>query len=156
MLKDTLSNDLKDAMRTKDEARLRTIRSLRAALMDKEISERQGGEASLTEEQEVAVLQKQAKLRRDAIEQYQAAGRGDLVAKESEELRIIEGYLPQQLSIDEIRQVVHQVVMGMGPVTSKDMGKVMGEAMRLLRGKAEGRRVQEVVQDILTDLNASI
>ncbi len=153
MLKDRLAEDLKDAMRAKDEVRLRTIRSLRAALMEKEIAERQGGEGSLTEEQEFAVVRKQAKQRRDAIEQYKAAGRDDLVAKEVEELAIIEDYLPPELDVDEIRRVVHQVIMGMGPITQRDSGKVMGETMRLLRGRVEGHRVQEVVQGILTDLN---
>ncbi|RMF59367.1 MAG: GatB/YqeY domain-containing protein, partial [Bacteroidetes bacterium] len=87
-LKERLTQDLKDAMRNRDAVRLRTIRSLRAALLEKEIEERSGGEATLTEEQELAVLQKQAKQRRDAIEQYEQAGREDLAEKEREELAV--------------------------------------------------------------------
>lgn len=156
MLKDNLSEDLKAAMRARDDAKLRTIRSLRAALLEKEIAERQGGEATLSEDQENAVLQKQAKQRRDAIEQYRSGGREDLVQKESEELAIIETYLPRQLTVDEIRGVVHEVIMGMGPISVSDKGKIMGESMRLLRGRAEGRLVQEVVQGILNDLKGDL
>lgn len=151
MLKDTLSEDLKSAMRAKDDARLRTIRSLRAALMEKEIAERQGGEAQLSEEQEASVLQKQAKQRRDALEQFRAAGREDLASKEEEELRIIESYLPQQLGDEEVRQTVRRIVAELGPVTPREMGKVMGEAMRQLRGRAEGKRVQDAVQSIIRE-----
>lgn len=156
MLKDKLTEDLKAAMRAKDGARLRTIRSIRAALLEKEIAERQGGEASLSDDQEIAVLQKQAKQRRDAIEQYTAGGREDLVQKESEELAIIQTYLPQQLTVDEVRATVHQVIMGMGTISLSDKGKIMGESMRLLRGRAEGRIVQQVVQGILNNLKGDL
>lgn len=151
MLKDQLTNDLKEAMRARDEVRLRTIRSLRAALQSQEIEQRQGGSAELTEEQEMAVLQKQAKQRRDAIDQFQSAGRDDLVQKEQEELEIIEGYLPKQLSDDEIRKVLHEVIAATGAASARDMGKVMGEAMQRLRGRADGRRINEIVRSLLTD-----
>jgi uncharacterized protein len=153
MLKDKLNEDLKAAMRAKDGVRLRAIRSIRAALLEKEINERQGGEATLNEEQEIAVLQKQAKQRRESIEQFRAAGRDDLAVKEQEELQVIEQYLPKQLGDEEIRKVVHQVIAGFGSPTPPQMGQVIGETMRLLRGRAEGRRVQGIVQEILTDLN---
>ncbi len=139
-------------MRAKHDARLRTIRSLRAALLEKEIEERQGGIAVLTEDQELAVVQKQAKQRRDAIEQYRAAGRDDLVVRESEELEILQGYLPQQASEDEIRRIVHEVIVATGAASPRDMGRVMGEAVKRLRGKAEGRRIQQLVQEILQGL----
>jgi uncharacterized protein len=155
MIKDRLASDLKDAMRARDDVRLRSIRSLRAALMEKEIAERQGGMASLTEEQEVAVVQKQAKQRRDAIEQYRAAGREDLVKREQDELDVIEKYLPQQLDEDEVRKVLHQVIAATGAASPRDMGKVMGEAIRLLRGRADGRVVQQIAQSILSDLKTS-
>lgn len=150
MLKDRLGEDLKAAMRAKDEVRLRTIRSLRAALMEREIELRQGGTASLTEDQELAVVQKQAKQRRDAIEQFDAAGRDDLARREREELAVIESYLPQQLSDDEIRSVVREVVAATGASSMKEMGKVMGPAMERLRGRADGRRVQEAVRALLS------
>lgn len=150
MLKDRLGEDLKAAMRAKDEVRLRTIRSLRAALMEREIELRQGGTASLTEDQELAVVQKQAKQRRDAIEQFDAAERDDLARREREELAVIESYLPQQLSDDEIRSVVREVVAATGASSMKEMGKVMGPAMERLRGRADGRRVQEAVRALLS------
>lgn len=151
MLKETLSEDLKDAMRARDEVRLRTIRSLRAALLDQEISKREGGEATLSEQDELTIVRKQAKQRRDAIEQYEAAGRDDLMQKEAEELRVIESYLPEELSDDEVRSVVHQVIMAKGASSPQDMGRVMGDVMRLLRGKVEGHRVQQLVQTMLSE-----
>ena len=150
MLKDKLSQDLKSAMRAKDDVRLRTIRSLRAALMDTEIEGRKGGEGSLSEEQELAVLQKQAKQRRDSIEQYESAGRTDLSAKEKEELAVIDEYLPRQLSDHEIRQAVKEVIESTGAESRADMGKVMGASMQKLRGRAEGRKVQQIAQELLS------
>ena len=151
MLKDRLSTDLKEAMRARDDVRLRTIRSLRAALMEKEIELREGGVATLTDEQEIAVVQKQAKQRRDSIEQYEQADRADLKQKEEEELAIIEDYLPQQLDDDEIRKVLHEVIAGTGAASPRDMGKVMGAAMERVRGVADGRRVQQLATELLSD-----
>lgn len=150
MLKDRLSSDLKEAMRARDELRLRTIRSLRAALMEKEIEFRKGGEAQLTEEQEVAVVQKQAKQRRDSIEQYLKAERSDLKEKEEEELAIIETYLPRQLEEDEVRKILHEVIAATGAASPRDMGKVMGAAMERVRGLADGKRVQQLATELLS------
>lgn len=150
MLKDRLSADLKEAMRARDEVRLRTIRSLRAALMEREISLREGGEAQLTEEEEISVVQKQAKQRRDSIEQYEKAGRGDLKEKEEAELALIETYLPRQLDDDEIRKVLHEVIAATGAASPRDMGKVMGAAMERVRGVADGRRVQQLATELLS------
>ena len=147
---DQLPEDLKQAMKAKDRVRLRTIRSLRAALKEKEIKERQGGEAHLSEEEVLAVVQKQAKQRRDAIIQYEQAGRDDLVAKEREELEIIEAYLPKQLGDDEIRRVVHEIVTTTGASSMRDIGKVMGAAMEQLKGRADGRRISEIAKALLS------
>ena len=149
MLKDTLNDDLKAAMRAKDAVRLRTIRALRAALLEKEIEERTGGEATLTAEQEMTVVQKQAKQRRDAITQYEDADREDLASKEREELEIIETYLPEQLDDDAIRKVLHEVIAATGAASPQDMGKVMGVAMKRLQGRADGRRINEIVRSLL-------
>lgn len=149
MFKDQLMQDLKAAMKAKDQARLRTIRGLRAALMEKEIAERQGGEATLTEEQVMAVVQKQAKQRRDSITQFEAAGRDDLVAKEKEELAILETYLPKQLDADAVRSAVQSIIEQVGATSMRDMGKVMGPAMAQLRGKADGRTVQQMARELL-------
>ena len=119
--------------------------------MEKEIAEREGGTATLTEQQVQAVVQKQAKQRRDAIEQYEAAEREDLAEKEREELAIIEAYLPEQMDDDEIRRVLHEVIAATGAASPRDMGKVMGAAMQRLRGKADGRRINEIVRELLSD-----
>lgn len=148
-LADQLTTDLKDAMRSRDAVRLRTIRSLRAALQDQEIAQRQGGEASLSDADVLAVVQKQAKQRRDAIEQYEEADREDLAAKERDELAIIETYLPEQMSEEDIREVVAGIAERTGATSMADMGKVMGAAMQQLRGKADGRLVQQAARDVL-------
>ena len=154
-LKEKLTEDLKAAMRARDEARLRTIRALRAALMEREIAERKGGEATLTPEQELEVLQKEAKRRREAIEQFRAAGREDLVQKEEEELKIIEEYLPRQLSDDEIRAVLEEIIEAVGAQSVRDMGRVMKEAMARMRGQADGRRVSELARELLSQREAA-
>lgn len=150
MLKERLSEDLKEAMRSREEVRLRTIRSLRAALMEKEIAMREGGKAELAEEQEVEVLQKQAKQRRDAIEQYEKADRPDLRQREMDELSIIEEYLPRQLEDEEIKDVVREVMAARGATSPADMGKVMGAVMNRVRGRADGRRVQMIASELLS------
>ena len=150
MLKEKLQADLKDAMKAKDQVRLRTIRSLRAAIMAKEIDMRTGGEAEIPDEEAMAVLQKQAKQRRDSIEQFEAAGREDLKAVEVAELAVIEEYLPKQLDEAEVRSAVEAIVAQTGAESMKDMGKVMGAAMGQLKGKADGKMVQQVVRAILS------
>ncbi|MDQ7040619.1 MAG: GatB/YqeY domain-containing protein [Rhodothermus sp.] len=149
-LKERLTEDLKAAMRARDAVRLRTIRALRAALMEREIAERKGGKATLTPEQELEVLQKEAKRRREAIEQFRAAGRDDLVQKETEELKVIEAYLPRQLSDEEIRNVLEEIIVSVGARSVRDMGRVMKEAMARMRGQADGRRVSELARELLT------
>jgi uncharacterized protein YqeY len=150
MLKEKLAEDLKAAMKSKDAVRLRTIRSLRAAMMEKEISERHDGEATLTEQQELSVVQKQAKQRRDSIEQFSSAGRQDLAEIEEAELEIIESYLPKQLSEDEIREIVVALIEESGASGMKDMGKIMGPAMQRVAGRADGKSVQALVRSLLS------
>jgi uncharacterized protein YqeY len=148
-MQDRLSEDLKAAMRARDAVRTRTLRSLRAALLEKEIELREGGSATLTDDQILAVIQKQAKQRRDALEQFDAAGRDDLSAKEKEELAIIETYLPKQLSVEEVEAVVGRIIEETGASSMKEIGKVMGPAMKELKGLVDGRVVQEVVRSLL-------
>ena len=150
MIVEQLQSDMKAAMKAKDAVRLRTIRSLRSAIMAKEIDMRTDGEASISDEEAMAVLQKQAKQRRDSIEQYLAAGRDDLREVEEEELLIIESYLPQQLSLDEIRSEVKAVIESTGASGMQDMGKVMGQAMGLMKGKADGKLVQQAARELLS------
>jgi uncharacterized protein len=144
-LKDQLARDLKDALRAQDRTRLGAVRMLQAAVTEKE----KAGAGPLTEDDYLAVVQKQAKQRRDAAEQFRAAGRDDLAQKELNELAVIEGYLPAQLSDEEVERVVREVIAGTGATGLKDMGRVMGEAMSALKGQADGRRVQAAVRAVL-------
>ncbi len=148
--KERLTEDLKIAMKARDEVRLRTIRTLRAALMEREIAERQGGVGTLTEEQELAVLQKQAKQRQESMDLYASSGRDDLAAREREELAVIEAYLPQQASDEELAHVLSEIITQKGASSAADLGKVMGEAMKQLRGKADGKRIQQLAQRLLS------
>ncbi|HEX7069590.1 MAG TPA: GatB/YqeY domain-containing protein [Rhodothermales bacterium] len=148
-LDETLASHLKDAMRARDEVRLRTVRSLRAALKEKEISERQSGTAKLTPDQEIAVVQKQAKQRQDAIEQFRAAGREDLVQRESEELEIIQTYLPAALPEEEVRAEIRRIIESTGASSLKEIGRVMGPAMQVLRGRTDGSVVQRIAREEL-------
>lgn len=145
-LSQQLTDDLKQAMRAKDAVRLRTIRSLRAALLEADKRDA----TDLTEADALAVVQKQAKQRRDAIEQFEQAGRDDLAQKERDELALIETYLPKQLSDAEIRSAVQAIIDALGATSMQQMGPVMGRAMGQLRGKADGKRVQQVVRSLLS------
>jgi len=144
-LKDRLSHDLKDAMRAKDRVRLGAIRMLSAAIQEKEKS----GGGDVSEDDHIAIVQKQAKQRRDSIEQFHSAGRDDLVDIEVAELAVIEQYLPAQLSDEEIRTTVQQIVEQIGASGMHDMGRVMGQAMQALRGKADGNRVRQAGEALL-------
>ena len=146
MLKEQLARDLKDAMRAKDKTRLSAIRMVQAAILDKEKS----GTGPASDDELLAILAKQAKQRRDAYAQFADAGRDDLAQREADELAIIEGYLPVQVSDEDIHSVVHAIVQRAGATTMKDMGRVMGEAMSELKGKADGARVQTVVRALLS------
>lgn len=151
MIRDKIAEDLKAAMRARDKVRLRTLRSLRAALTDAEIAERKGGKAELTEQQELTVLQKQARQRRESIDQYVDAGRSDLADRERDELRVIEEYLPGRLSDEELREVLREIIEDVGATSSGDMGRVMGAAMQRLRGRADGSRVRKHVETLLAE-----
>ncbi len=137
-----LLQDMKEAMKSGDRVRLDTIRGLRAMLKDAQIAK----QGELTEEDEIAVLQSAAKKRTEAIKLYRQGNRQDLVEKEERELEIIRSYLPRMMSPEEIEKVVDDAIARLGASGMRDFGKVMGEVMRQLRGKAEGQTVQEVVR----------
>jgi uncharacterized protein len=149
-LKDRIGEDIKTAMKAKDKIRLETVRSIKKAIIEKEVALRPQGQDSLTEAQEIELLAQQAKQRRDSIEQFQKAGREDLAAKESQELAIIETYLPKQVSDDELNTIIDEIITAVGATSVKDLGKVMGEAMQQLKGKADGKKIQALVKDKLS------
>ena len=146
-LKDQLQQDLKEAIRSKDAQRKSVIRMCLSAIQRAEVE--QGGE--LDDEALVVVLQKEAKQRRDAIEQFEGADRPDLLEAEKAELEILESYLPQMLSRDEIAAEARQVIDEVGASGMKDLGAVMRVLMPQMKGRAEGRQVNEVVRELLAD-----
>jgi hypothetical protein len=145
-LKDRITEDIKTAMKAKDKTRLETVRSIKKVLLEKEVSVRPQGQTELNETQELEVLAQLAKQRRDSIEQYQQAGRTDLADQEAQELAIIEEYLPQQLSDEEVSQVIDDVISRTGASSARDMGKVMGPVMQQLKGRADGQKIQAMVK----------
>jgi uncharacterized protein len=148
-LKDQITEEIKTAMKEKAKMRLETLRSIKKVLLEKEVSVRPSGQTELTPSQEIEALTQIAKQRRDAIEQYQKAGRTDLADLEAEELAIITTFLPQQLSEAEIARAIDAIIAQVGAISAKDMGKVMGPVMQQLQGQADGRKVQEMVKQRL-------
>ncbi len=149
---DKIAQDLKDAMRSKDTPRLQVLRSLKAKILEKEISERKGSDVALKEEQVHEVLMKAAKQRKDSISQYREAGRDDLAETEEYELHVIESYLPEMLSEDKIRLMAREVIEDTNASSMSDMGKVMGSLMPKVKGKADGALVNRVVRELLESL----
>jgi uncharacterized protein len=145
-LKDQITEDMKTAMRAKDSARLLTIRGLLAALKQKEVDER----VVLTDADVIAIVDKLVKQRKDSITQFTAGGRTDLVDKEAAELQVLEGYLPQRLSADEVAAEVARIVASLGATGPGDMGKVMGAVKTQLAGKADMGLVSAAVKQALS------
>jgi uncharacterized protein YqeY len=132
-LKDTITEDMKQAMRAKDSARLSAIRLLLAAIKQKEVDER----ISLDDAQILGVIDKMAKQRKDSMSQFEAAGRTDLVDKERAELAVIQTYLPQQASAQEVQAAIEAAIVSVGAMGPQDMGKVMGVLRSQLAGRAD-------------------
>lgn len=150
-LKDRIGEDIKAAMKSKEKLRLETIRSIKKALLEKEVSLRPSGQTDLTEAQEMELLLQQAKQRRDSIEQYQQAGRTDLADQEAQELAILEAYLPAQLSDDELSKIIDEIITEVGATSLKDLGKVMGTAIQRVKGQADGKKIQALVKAKLSE-----
>ena len=144
-LKDQITEDMKTAMRAKDAPRLLTIRGLLAACKQREVDER----ITLDDAAVIAIIDKLIKQRKDSISQFGAAGRTDLVDKESAELLVLEGYLPQRLGADEIAAAVQAIVSGLGASGPGDMGKVMAAVKAQLAGKADMSAVSAAVKHAL-------
>ena len=145
-LKDRITDDMKSAMRARDSQRLSAIRLLLAAIKQREVDER----ITLDDAQVVAIVDKQIKQRKDSIAAFQSAGRADLVDKESAEQRVLEAYLPQRLSSDEITTAVARIVAAVGASGPADMGKVMAAVKTELAGKADMGLVSAAVKSALS------
>jgi len=145
-----LNEDLKNAMRSKQELELSTLRMLIAALKNKKIALGGGTNVEeLTDEQFIETVASEMKKRKDSKEAYEQGGRQDLADKEMAEVKILEKYMPAQLSEEEIEKTVRDIVAAMGELTPADFGKVMGQAMGKLKGKADGGKVTEMVKKVL-------
>ena len=144
-LRDQVSNDMKAAMKAKDTAKRDALRLLLSAFKQIEVDERK----ELTDEDVNKIIQKQVKQRLDSAAQYKDAGRQDLLEKEESEIAYFMVYMPKQLDDAELESEVKGIVEKVGATTMKDMGKVMGMASKTLAGKADGKRINEVVKKLL-------
>ena len=148
MLKQKLQEELKQSMLAKDSLRTSVLRMLLSAINYYEI-QKGGAGYEATDEDVLSVIQKEAKQRRDSIEEFKKANRPELVEKEEKELEMLQVYLPQQMSKEEIKTLVKEVVSQTGAKTMADMGKVMGALMPKIKGKADGGMVSKIVRDSL-------
>jgi uncharacterized protein len=149
-LSEKILSDLTTAMKARDAARSQVLRSIKAALQEKEISLRTSGErVDLADEVVTQVLMKAAKQRKDSIQQFEQANRDDLASVEKQELEIIESYLPRMMSEAEILAVVKETAAGVGASSPADMGKLMGALMPKVKGKADGSIVNRLVKEHL-------
>ena len=146
-LEQKIMADLKAAMLAKDEAALRSLRAIKAAILLAKTAEGAGGE--LKEEEETKLLQKMVKQRKDSLEIFQQQNRPELARKEEEEIAVIEKFLPKQLSAEEIKAALTKIIAETGASSPAEMGKVMGAATKQLAGKADGKTISALVKELL-------
>jgi hypothetical protein len=145
-LKEKINEDLINAMKARDAFRTETLRSIRAEILKMDKS---GMNREMNEEEEMQLVLRQAKMRKESIEMFSQAGRTDLVEKETRQLEIINEYLPKQLSREEAEKIISDIIKTTGVQSAKDLGKVMGPVMKELKGKFDGKLIQEIVKTIL-------
>ncbi|MGQ7278135.1 GatB/YqeY domain-containing protein [Brevibacillus thermoruber] len=140
-----LDQDMKQAMKDKAALKLSVIRMVKAALKNEEISKGR----LLSEDEELTILTRELKQRRESLQEFERAGRDDLAAKTREEIDVLSAYLPAQLSEDELRGIVRDAIAATGASSKKEMGKVMGAIMPKVKGRADGALVQKIVSEEL-------
>ena len=150
-LKETFQLEIKTAMQKKEVEKLSVLRMVLAAVINKEKQKRAktGEECQLTDEEVLEVITSEAKKRKDSIEQFEKGNRQDLADQEKSELKILEEYLPEQMSEDEVRKIITDKIQELGVSGPQDIGKVMGAIMGQLKGKANGGLVNKIVQEEL-------
>ncbi len=148
-LEQKINTDIKTAMLAKDEPALRSLRAIKAAILLAKTAE--GGSGELKEEDEIKLLQKLVKQRKDSLEIYRQQNRSDLAKKEEEEINIIEKFLPGQLSPEELKAELKKIIADTGAASPADMGKVMGVATKALAGKSDGKTISAMVKELLAD-----
>jgi uncharacterized protein YqeY len=146
-LEANINEDLKTAMKAKDQVSLRGIRAIKSAIL---LYNTSGSAEELTPDREIALLQKLVKQRQDSLDIFVKQGREDLASIEREEIEVIMRYLPKQLSEDELKVTIQGIMSRLGATTMKDMGKVMAEASKELAGKADGKAISAVVKALLS------
>ncbi|MGG4000145.1 GatB/YqeY domain-containing protein [Anoxybacillus kestanbolensis] len=145
-LLERLNNDMKQAMKNKEKDKLSVIRMVKSALQNEAIKLGK----TLTEDEELTVLSRELKQRKDSLQEFEKAGRTDLVDKVKEEITVLELYMPKQLSEEELVQIVKETIAEVGASSKADMGKVMGAIMPKVKGKADGSLVNQLVQQHLS------
>lgn len=144
-LKQRLTDELKNAMKNKEQLRKNVITMIRSDIKQIEVDKR----VELSDEDIIEIISKQAKQRKDSIEEFRKGGRDDLAQQSEEELKVLMEYLPEQLSEEEIEAVIKEVITDTGATSMKDMGKIMASAMPKLKGRADGKIVNQIVRNIL-------
>lgn len=147
-LEEKINADLKTAMLAKEEATVRALRAIKAAIITAKTEKGAGG--ILASEKEVGLLQKMVKQRKESIDIFEQQNRADLAQKEKEEVTVIEKYLPAMLSEDEVRDAIKKIIAETGASSQKEMGKVMGAASKAFAGKADNKLVAEIVKSLLS------
>ncbi len=145
-LQEKIDQDIKEAMLAKDSVRLRGLRAIKSAVL---LAKTEKGNAELTEDIEIRLLQRLVKQRKESVDIYQQQNRPDLLAIEKEELEVIEKYLPAQLNREEIESKIREIFSQNGLTGMKDMGKAMGLVNAALAGKADGKTISEIVKSLL-------
>jgi len=148
-LEQKIMADLKAAMLAKDEAGLRSLRAIKAAIIVAKTAE--GAKGEITEEEETKLLQKLVKSRKDSLEIFQQQNRPELAKKEEEEIAVIEKFLPKQMTTDEVKAALSKIIAETGASSPADMGKVMGVATKQLAGKADGKTISSLVKELLAN-----
>ena len=141
-LKETLMNDLKEAMKEKDIIRKNTVQMIRSSVLQFE----KDNKAELDDEGVLDVIAKELKRRRDVLPEYEKSGRADLIADINREIEILLAYLPKQLSREELEEIVTQAISETGATSMKDMGRIMGAVMPKTKGRADGKMINEIVK----------
>jgi uncharacterized protein len=145
-LKDKITADLTAAMKNQDAARTETLRSIRAEILKMDKS---GMNREMSEEEEIQLLTRQVKMRKESIEMFENGNRPELAEKEKKQLEIISEYLPKPLNREEAESIINSIIAELGAVTEKDFGKVMSASMKSLKGKVDGKIIQEIVKSKL-------
>lgn len=146
-LEQKVMSELKTAMLAKDEKSLRALRAIKSAIIIAKTSE--GAHGEIKEEDEIKLLQKLVKQRKDSLEIYEKQNREDLAEKEREEIQVIEKFLPKQMDETELREIITKIIAETGASSPADMGKVMGAANKQLAGKADGKKIAGIVKELL-------